>query len=366
MKAILALEDGKIFRGNSFGAKCERFGEVVFNTSMSGYQEIITDPSYKGQIVAMTYPLIGNYGVTQEDAESRQPFVEGFAVKEYSKIASNWRHEKSLGDYLKENNIPGIEGIDTRELTLHIRQAGAMKAVLSTLDLDEKSLVRKAGDSQGLIGIDLVKEVTIKKQFIWSQGKTRFKVVALDCGVKYNMLRELMKNGCAVTVVPADTTADEILGMNPDGVLLSNGPGDPAAVTYVVETVRKLIGRVPIFGICLGQQMLGLALGGKTYKLKFGHHGANHPVKDLKTGRVWITVQNHGFCVDVDSLNKKDIEITHINLNDRTLEGLKHKKYPIFSVQFHPEASPGPHDAKYLFGDFIKLMESWRAKKKRH
>lgn len=366
MKAILALEDGKIFRGNSFGAKCERFGEVVFNTSMSGYQEIITDPSYKGQIVAMTYPLIGNYGVTQEDAESRQPFVEGFAVKEYSKIASNWRHEKSLGDYLKENNIPGIEGIDTRELTLHIRQAGAMKAVLSTLDLDEKSLVRKARDSQGLIGIDLVKEVTIKKQFIWSQGKTRFKVVALDCGVKYNMLRELMKNGCAVTVVPADTTADEILGMNPDGVLLSNGPGDPAAVTYVVETVRKLIGRVPIFGICLGQQMLGLALGGKTYKLKFGHHGANHPVKDLKTGRVWITVQNHGFCVDVDSLNKKDIEITHINLNDRTLEGLKHKKYPIFSVQFHPEASPGPHDAKYLFGDFIKLMESWRAKKKRH
>ena len=274
MDAILALEDGKIFRGKSFGAKCEKFGEVVFNTSMTGYQEILTDPSYKGQIVAMTYPLIGNYGVTQEDAESRQPFVEGFAVKEYSKIASNWRHEKSLGDYLKENNIPGIEGIDTRELTLHIRQAGAMKAVLSTLDLDEKSLVRKARDSQGLIGIDLVKEVTIKKQYVWSQGMSKYpecsdagsktsgcrsdtskrdfirhKVIALDCGVKYNILRELLKNGCAVTVVPADTTADEILGMNPDGVLLSNGPGDPAAVIYVVETVRKLIGRVTIFGI---------------------------------------------------------------------------------------------------------------------
>ncbi len=366
MEAILALEDGKIFKGKSFGASGEKCGEVVFNTSMSGYQEILTDPSYKGQIVTMTYPLIGNYGITGEDVESRQPFIEGFVVKEYSKIASNWRHEKSLGDYLKENKIIGIEGIDTRELTLHIRQAGAMKAVLSTIGLDEKSLVRKAKDSRGLIGVDLVKEVTSKKQYVWSADKARFRVVVLDCGVKYNILRELMRNGCAVTVVPANTTADEILGMKPDGVLLSNGPGDPAAVEYVIETTAKLIGRVPIFGICLGQQMLGLALGGKTYKLKFGHHGANHPVKELKTGRVSITAQNHGFCVDIDSLSKKDIEITHINLNDQTLEGMKHKKLPIFSVQFHPEASPGPHDAKYLFEEFIEMMESERAKKKRH
>ena len=391
MDAILALEDGKIFKGKSFGASGEKVGEVVFNTSMAGYQEIITDPSYKGQIVTMTYPLIGNYGVNKEDAESRQPFVEGFVVKEYSKIASNWRKEKSLGDYLKENNILGVEGIDTRALTLHIREAGAMRAVLSTTDLDEKSLIRKAEASPGLIGIDLVKEVTIKKQYIWSQGMSKYpecsdvgsktsgcrsdtskrdfirrKVVVLDCGVKYNILRKLMENGCEVTVVPAGTTADEILRMNPDGVLLSNGPGDPAAVAYVVETVRRLIASVPIFGICLGQQMLGLALGGKTYKLKFGHHGANHPVKELKTGRVSITVQNHGFCVDIDSLNKKDIVITHINLNDNTLEGMRHKKLPVFSVQFHPEASPGPHDAEYLFKDFIKLMESWRAQKKRH
>lgn len=366
MDAILALEDGKIFRGKSFGANGERCGEVVFNTSMAGYQEIITDPSYKGQIVAMTYPLIGNYGVTREDAESRQPFVEGFVVKEYSKIASNWRKEESLGDYLRENGIIGMEGIDTRALTLHIRQAGAMKAVLSTTDPDEKSLIKKAQASAGLIGIDLVREVTVKKQYVWPKDKAKYKVAVLDCGVKYNMLRELTKNGCSLTVVPADTTAEEIIRMNPDGVLLSNGPGDPAAVTYVVENVRKLIGKVPIFGICLGQQMLGLALGGKTYKLKFGHHGANHPVKDLKSGKVSITVQNHGFCVDIGSLNKKDIEITHINLNDQTLEGLKHKKYPVFSVQFHPEASPGPHDAEYLFKDFVKMMESWRAQKKRH
>ena len=358
MDAILALEDGTIFKGESFGAAGERYGEVVFNTSMSGYQEILTDPSYKGQIVTMTYPLIGNYGITREDAESRQPFVEGFVVKEYSKIASNWRKVKSLGDYLKENNILGIEGIDTRSLTLHIRQAGAMRAVLSTTDLDEKSLIKKAQASPGLIGIDLVKEVTSRKKYIWSAVKDkRYKVVVLDCGVKYNILRKLMENGCEATVVPADTSADEILGMKPDGVLLSNGPGDPAAVGYVVETTKRLIGSVPIFGICLGQQILGLALGGKTYKLKFGHHGANHPVKDLKSGRVSITTQNHGFCVVIDSLPKKDIEITHINLNDQTLEGMKHKKLPIFSVQFHPEASPGPHDAEYLFGEFIDLMK---------
>lgn len=358
MEAILALEDGKIFRGKSFGAQGERCGEVVFNTSMTGYQEILTDPSYKGQIVTMTYPLIGNYGMNPEDIESYRPFVEGFAVKEYSKIASNWRAKESLADYLKENNILGIEGIDTRSLTLHIREAGAMKAVLSTVDLDEKNLIEKAKKSPGLIGQDLVKEVTSNKKYVWSQEKDKgYRVVVIDCGVKYNILRKLLENGCEVMVVPANSDASEILEMKPDGLLLSNGPGDPAAVDYVVETTQRLIERLPIFGICLGHQMLGLALGGKTYKLKFGHHGANHPVKDLKTGRICITVQNHGFCVDIESLPKKEIEITHINLNDSTLEGMRHKKLPIFSVQFHPEASPGPHDASYLFGEFIDLMK---------
>ena len=358
MKAILALENGKIFKGRAFGASGERYGEVVFNTSMTGYQEILTDPSYKGQIVAMTYPLIGNYGINSEDIESCKPFVEGFVVKECSKIASNWRSQKSLGEYLKENNILGIEGIDTRALTLEIRQAGAMKAVLSTQDFEEKSLVKKVKNSKGLVGIDLVKEVTQQKKYAWGQDKkAKYKVVVLDCGVKFNILRELAKNNCQVVVAPADTGADEILEMKSDGLVLSNGPGDPAAVSYVIETTRKLIGKVPIFGICLGQQMLGLALGAKTYKLKFGHHGANHPVKDLRTGRVSITVQNHGFCVDIDSLNKKEIEITHVNLNDQTLEGFRHKKLPVFSVQFHPEASAGPHDASYLFAEFIELMQ---------
>jgi len=360
MDALLALEDGTIFKGTSFGALGERSGEVVFNTSMAGYQEIITDPSYKGQIVTMTYTLIGNYGINDEDSESRKPFLEGFVVKEYSKIASNWRKDQSLGDYLAQTNIIGIEGIDTRALTLHIRQAGAMKAVLSTVDLHAKSLVAKAKASKGLAGVDLVREVTSSKKYIWSKfnQKKGFKVVVIDCGVKYNILRELLSRGCEVIVVPAKTSAKEILEMKPRGVLLSNGPGDPAAVTYVVETVRNLIGRVPIFGICLGHQMLGLAFGGTTYKLKFGHHGANHPVKDLKTGKVSITSQNHSFCVDIDSLKKKEIELTHINLNDQTLEGLRHKKLPIFSVQFHPEASPGPHDAAYLFDAFITLMRN--------
>jgi len=358
MQAILALEDGKIFRGRSFGASGERCGEVVFNTSMTGYQEILTDPSYKGQIVVMTYPLIGNYGVNKEDVESRKLFLEGFVVKECSKIASNWRSSQLLNDYLKENKILGIEGIDTRALTLHIRKAGAMKAVLSTGDCDGKKLVSKARSSQGLVGVDLVKEVTCNEKYSWSQAKnSRYKVVVLDCGVKYNILRELAKYKCQVIVLPAYASAEEILSLKFDGLLLSNGPGDPAAVKYVVETTRKLIGKLPIFGICLGHQMLGLALGGKTYKLKFGHHGANHPVKDLKTGKVSITVQNHGFCVDMDSLNKKEVEITHINLNDQTLEGMWHKKLPIFSVQFHPEASAGPHDAEYLFGNFISLMK---------
>lgn len=382
MRAKIALEDGKIFEGFSFGAAGERSGEVVFNTSMFGYQEILTDPSYKGQIVTMTYPLIGNYGVNSEDVESRKPFVEGFVVKECSRIASNWRSEKSLNDYLCENDIVGIEGIDTRKLTEHIRSQGAMKAVISTEDIDDKSLINKAKSSQGLIGRDMVREVTCGQTYVWKDripgtmsGKTgRFKVVVIDCGVKYNILRELVSMDCHVVVVPAKTTAEEILGMNPDGLLLSNGPGDPAGVPYLVETIKQLINRLPTMGICLGHQMLGLALGCKTYKLKFGHHGANHPVKDLKTGKVAITVQNHGFCVDMGEKpeNRKpenkhyrmaeneDIEVTHINLNDGTCEGMKHRKLPVFSVQFHPEASPGPHDAQYLFREFVTVMEKSR------
>lgn len=359
MVAYLVLEDATVFKGHSFGSNGQALGEIVFNTSMAGYQEIITDPSYCGQIVAMTYPLIGNYGINKEDVESRRPFLEGFVVKEYSKLASNWRKDQDLGDYLKENNILAIEGIDTRALTLHIREKGAMKAILSTQDLDPQSLVNKARKSPGLVGLDLVKKVAINKKYVYSYSKeNKYKVVVLDCGVKYNTLRVLAALNCNVTVVPAQTSANEILEEKPDGVLLSNGPGDPAAVDYVIKTVRGLIGRVPIFGICLGHQMLGLALGGKTYKLKFGHHGANHPVKDLRTGKVSITSQNHGFCVDIDSLNKKDIELTHINLNDGTSEGFCHKKLPLFCVQFHPEASPGPHDARYLFDKFIGLMKN--------
>jgi carbamoyl-phosphate synthase small subunit len=356
MEAILALEDGRIFKGQSFGAKGESHGEVVFNTSMTGYQEVLTDPSYKGQIVAMTYPLIGNYGVNDEDAESCKPFLGGFVVKEYSKIASNWRSKKTLGDYLKENNIPGIEGIDTRSLTMHIRQAGAMKALLSTEDMDETSLVKKAKASPGLVGIDLVKEVIPSKPYEWN-AKGRLKVVVLDCGAKFNIMRELARNDCRVTVVPATASAKEILSLKPHGIMLSNGPGDPGALTYVVKTVQDLIGKLPIFGICLGHQMLGQAFGGKTYKLKFGHHGGNQPVKDLKTGKVAITVQNHGFCVDINTLNQKELEITHMNLNDETLEGMRHKKLPIFSVQFHPEACPGPKDAEYLFEKFVESMK---------
>ena len=323
---------------------------------MAGYQEILTDPSYKGQIVTMTYPLIGNYGVNSEDVESAKPYVEAFVVRECSRLASSWRCEKSLDEYLKENNIVGIEGIDTRALTRHIRLAGAMKAVISTEDLDEKNLTAKAKASPGLIGRDLVKDVTFEKIHQWND-KGKYNVVVVDTGVKYNILRQLALHDCKVTIVPAMTGAEQIFALGPDGILLSNGPGDPEGVPYVVETVKELLGKIPIFGICFGHQMLGLALGGKTFKLKFGHHGGNHPVKDLKTGKVHITVQNHGFCVDIDSLNKEDIEITHINLNDNTLEGIRHKKLPIFSVQFHPEASPGPHDARYLFAEFIKMME---------
>ncbi len=356
-KAILALEDGTIFKGISFGAEGESFGEAVFNTSMAGYQEILTDPSYKGQIVTMTYPLIGNYGINPEDVESSGPCVSGFVVKECSRMASNWRSQKTLDTYLKESNIIGIENIDTRALTRHIRLKGAMRSCISTKDLNEKSLVEKAKSSPGLIGRDLVKEVTCSKIKHWSKlGK--YKVVVIDCGVKFNILRELAKNGCRVIVAPAKTSYEQIMKLDPDGIMLSNGPGDPEGVPYVVETVKRLLGKLPIFGICFGHQMLGLALGGLTYKLKFGHRGGNQPVKDLKTGKIAITVQNHGFCVDVESLNKNDVKITHVNLNDNTLEGIKHKKFPAFSVQFHPEASPGPEDAKYMFQEFVDLMKN--------
>ncbi len=362
-RAKIAFENGSVFTGFSFGAKGTTSGEVVFNTGITGYQEILTDPSYKGQIVTMTYPLIGNYGINSEDIESQKPHVEGFVVKECSRITSNWRSQKSLDDYLKENNIVGIEGVDTRAITRQIRLKGAMRAVISTEILDDKELVKKAVSSIGLPNIDLVKEVTCKKLLNWN-NKGKYKVAVIDCGVKYNILRELEARECHVIVVPASAGSKEILDLKPDGILVSNGPGDPAPLDYIVQTVKQLIGKLPIFGICMGNHILSMAMGGKTYKLKFGHHGGNHPVKDLKTGKVAISVQNHGFCVDIDSLNKDDIEITHINLNDNTLEGIRYKKLPIFSVQFHPECSPGPHDTKYLFDEFIRMMEKDRAKKR--
>jgi carbamoyl-phosphate synthase small subunit len=371
-KAILALEDGAVFEGWSFGFFGEKTGEVVFNTSMTGYQEILTDPSYKGQIVTMTYPLIGNYGITREDVESQEPRVEGFIIKENSSIFSNWRGDHSLSDYLISHRIMGVEGMDTRAITRHIRLAGAMKAILSTDDLDRDRLIEKAKTSPGLLGRDLVKEVTCEKPLPWtSRNDSQFlnhpspaaadhfrpKVVALDYGVKYNILRSLCDWNCEVTVLPASSSAEFILSHHPDGILLSNGPGDPEGIPYAIDTIRQLIGKKPIFGICLGHQLLGLAFGGKTFKLKFGHRGANQPVKDLRTGKVMITSQNHGFCVDPASLDPAEVELTQINLNDQTLEGMRHHRLPIFSVQYHPEASPGPHDTQDLFGEFIRMME---------
>jgi carbamoyl-phosphate synthase small subunit len=355
-KAKIALEDGTVFEGYSFGASGERCGEVVFNTSMAGYQEILSDPSYKGQIVVMTYPLIGNYGINCKDSESYRPFVEGFVVKEASRITSNWRSQQSLQTYLKENNILGIEGIDTRCLTKHIRTHGALRAVLSTKDFDDKSLVEKAKASPGLSGRDLVKEVSCGEPKTWN-GQEQYKVAVIDCGVKFSILECLRDVGCQIVIFPYRTTAETILRFNPDGVLISNGPGDPEAVHPAIVTACNLIGKVPLFGICLGHQIFGLAMGGKTYKLKFGHHGGNHPVKDVRTGAIAITSQNHGFCVDIDSLNRDDIEITHMNLNDGTLEGMRHKKLRAFSVQFHPESAPGPHDSRYLFREFAEMME---------
>ncbi|MBW1941380.1 MAG: glutamine-hydrolyzing carbamoyl-phosphate synthase small subunit [Deltaproteobacteria bacterium] len=374
MKALLALEDGTIFSGRSFTGQAESVGEVVFNTSMSGYQEILTDPSYCGQMVTMTYPLIGNYGVNEEDVESDRIQVKALLVKECQEFPSNWRSSKSLADYLRAGGVPGIEGIDTRALTRHIRLAGAMKAALSTTDLNPDSLVEKARQAPNMEGQDLVREVTCPEPVLWQDGRPvkltggmegfqwpdrpgNWRVVAMDYGVKYNILRSLEDRGCTILVMPATTDSDTINGLQPDGLFLSNGPGDPAAVTYAVKTIAEQLGKRPIFGICLGHQLIGLALGGKTFKLKFGHRGANQPVKDVGTGKVEITSQNHGFCVDMESLDIPDIELSHINLNDNTLEGLVHRGIPLFSVQYHPEASPGPHDAGYLFDRFIALMK---------
>jgi carbamoyl-phosphate synthase small subunit len=375
-KAVLVLADGTVFEGETFGAEAEVSGEVVFNTSMTGYQEILTDPSYRGQIVVMTYPLIGNYGINSEDAESYRPYLSGLIVKEYCPRPSNWRATKPLDRYLKENAVAGLEGIDTRALARHLRDHGAQQGILSTTDEHRNDLVRKAGALPTLLGRDLVCEVTCQKSYNWNEtiwpqqaggsfqkevgdrsNAPQHHVVVYDFGVKQNILRMLIHSGCRVTVVPASASAEETLNLKPDGILLSNGPGDPEAVSYAIREIKKLLGKKPIFGICLGHQLLGLAMGGKTYKLKFGHHGGNQPVMDLNTKKVEVTTHNHGFAVDVDSLGP-EVELTHVNLNDQTVEGMRHRSLPIFSVQYHPEASPGPHDAHYLFNRFKEMMEN--------
>jgi carbamoyl-phosphate synthase small subunit len=386
MTALLALEDGRVFRGEGFGATGTATGEICFNTSLCGYQEVLTDPSYFGQIVAMTNPHIGNYGVNVLDEEARGPQVRGFVVEELSEAPSNWRSEESLDEYLRRHGVPGIQEVDTRALTKHLREAGTMKACLTTEKIPEQDAVQRAVQGRGVVGMDFVREVTPRQAFDWDPadaesrpwklasssgevGEIRdplgnvfgflppvsHRVVAYDFGMKRNILRGLRQRGLAVRVVPADTPAEDVLALEPDGIFLSNGPGDPGALDYIYRNVRLLLGRKPIFGICLGHQILGYALGGKTFKLKFGHRGGNQPVKDLTTGKVSITSQNHGFAVEADSL-PPDVEVTHINLNDGTVEGLRSKSMPVFSVQYHPEAAPGPHDAEYFFDQFANLV----------
>jgi carbamoyl-phosphate synthase small subunit len=380
MRALLALEDGRVFEGESFGGTGTRVGEICFNTSMTGYQEVLTDPSYRGQIVAMTYPHIGNYGTNALDQESAKPHVSGFVIEELSEIPSNWRSEESLDAYLRRWKIPGVQGIDTRALTRHLRERGAMKACLTTEDLSEKAAVEEAVRGDGVVGMDYVQEVSATSAYewdaddrestLWSVARgnadevhreklppVRHRIVAYDYGIKENILRRLRQNGFGVTVVPANTTAAETLALKPDGVFLSNGPGDPSTLRYAHEAVRGLMGKMPIFGICLGHQVLGYAFGGDTFKLKFGHRGGNQPVKDLLTGKVAITSQNHGFAVDAESL-PANVEVTHVNLNDGTVEGMRHTELPVFSVQYHPEAAPGPHDAGYFFQQFAELIDA--------
>jgi carbamoyl-phosphate synthase small subunit len=374
MTAKLMLENGVVFTGDSFGAEGEITGEVVFNTSMSGYQEIFTDPSYCSQIVTMTYPMIGNYGISEDDLESASPQISAVVVREYSRIPSNFRAQESLQEWLRRHGIPALEGIDTRMLTKMLRSEGAMRGIVSTIDMDESSLERKVNASPGMTGLDLATRVSCAEPYSWNNidptpfalpprsarngGVPRFHVVAYDYGVKRNILRRLVSYGCRVTVVPAGTPAAEVLGMNPDGIFLSNGPGDPAAVHVSINVIKELVGKRPIFGICLGHQLIALALGGRTYKLKYGHRGGNHPVKNLLTGAIEITSQNHGFAVDPASLDPASLEITHVNLYDGTNEGFRHRTLPLFSVQYHPEASPGPHDSDYLFDDFMTMMET--------
>ncbi len=368
--AKLALADGTVYSGTGFGADGEVFGEVCFNTSMTGYQEILTDPSYCGQIVTMTYPLIGNYGINPEDVESGKLSIRGFVIRELCRVPSNFRSTMSLDEYLRQANVLGIEGIDTRALVRRLRTRGAMTGVLSTVDLDDASLVKKAQSSPTLVGRDLVREVMPAKSFEWTEGLSplthfsptqpardgrEFHVVAIDYGMKWNILRHLRDLGCSVTVVPGNATAADVKALKPDGVFLSNGPGDPEPLTYAVETIRELLGQVPMFGICLGHQLMGLACGATTYKLKFGHRGGNQPVLNKDNGRVEITSQNHGFAIATDTL-PSCLEVTHINLNDQTVEGLRHKEFPAFCVQYHPEASAGPHDSSYLFETFRELM----------